>query len=403
MTEKVQRKVLIIDNDRIASDMIVKTLLPRGLDVSVAANPDRGFEKALELKPDLVFISLFFSDYNGLKISRRIHSEEDLKKVPMIMLISYRGELDPRYTSSIGIVDVLVKPLKPEDIVAKTKKVLGEEAVTEEITGDDAISAKGEEKVIPAGEEGAVDIRTAVSVSLPEGGTLQPADLPQDHGRNEAKKESLQTLDGTEEFLRGESEEGRRRPEEIRLHPATKGEEQSALVDAYGDEILPSEEPRQFISGRKVLAFTAVLAVVLLVIGAYGLKKIVLRTQKVAPAKVAADGGEKKAAALGAAARHEVPATNEPTKVVPEGKAAAASGKEYGFTVQVGAFGSEKNAALLVEKMKEKGFDAFIEKDPLKPLYRVLVGRFGDQKRASQEAKLLREEGLRPVVRTGRG
>src|SRR5512135_3093941 len=107
MTEKILRKVLVIDNDRVVSDMIVKTLLPRGLDVSVAASPDRGVEKDLEYKPDLIFISLFLPESNGFKISRRIHSDEELMKVPLMMLISYRGELDPKYTSSIGVVDVL--------------------------------------------------------------------------------------------------------------------------------------------------------------------------------------------------------------------------------------------------------------------------------------------------------
>ncbi len=70
MTGERRGRVLVIDDDRVATDVIVKTLLDRGVDVSVVASPDRGIEKAAEDSPDLVFVSLFFPDSNGLKISK---------------------------------------------------------------------------------------------------------------------------------------------------------------------------------------------------------------------------------------------------------------------------------------------------------------------------------------------
>ncbi len=397
MIQRMRRKVLVIDNDRVASDMIVKTLLPRGLDVSVAASPDRGFEKARELKPDLVFISLFLSDSNGLKISRHIHSEEELKDVPMIMLISYRGELDPKYTSAIGIVDVLVKPLKTEDIIAKTKKVLGEQSVTEGLAGDSGTFSEGETEVIPE-EKGVIEVQGPISVSQQEDEPPHAAGLTGEHEQDEAKKEDRRAPEETGEFLKEEDEEEGPAPADKALNACEEGETPSAVT--YGEEIFPAEEPRRFFSGRKIMALAAVLAVVL-VLGTYSMKKIVSQTRKAAPANVVAEGGAKVTASPDVAvARPVVPA---PGEVVPQSKAGAAPDGGYRFTVQVGAFGNEENAALLVDKMKKNGFDAFIEKDPSRPLYRVLVGRFGDPKQASRQARLLREEGLKPVVRTGQG
>ncbi len=404
MTEKMQRKVLVIDNDRIASDMIVKTLLPRGLDVSVAASPDRGVEKALEYKPDLVFISLFLPESNGFKISRRIHSEEELMKVPLMMLISYRGELDPKYTSSIGVVDVLVKPLKAEDIIAKTEKVLGKEAVGE-VAGA-AAPHEEETETTPAERAAPPQVEKLPVVPLPEEPRQAP-DIPVDE-RTEAGEENRKGFGETEEFLKEEAaaeEEGQTLADKAAKEQAGKeGEAPFTVPSVLGEELLPMEKPQKLFSGKKIIVFAAVFAALALGLGTYGLKKIVSRAEKAAPVKAAAAGRQKKEVAPDvAAARPAVPAPEGRGEGAAQREVVPSAGEQYRFSVQVGAFGSEKNAVSLVEKMKGKGFDAFIENDPAKPIYRVLVGRFGNPTQASQQAMMLRREGLKAVVRTGKG
>ncbi|MDA8105347.1 MAG: SPOR domain-containing protein [Nitrospiraceae bacterium] len=406
MTDKIRKKVLVIDNDRVASDMIVKTLLPRGLDVSVAASPGRGVEKAREYKPDLIFISLFLPESNGFKISRRIHSDEELMKVPLMMLISYRGELDPKYTSSIGVVDVLVKPLKSEDIISKIEKVLGKQTFTEEPAGGHGIFFEGEKKeAIPLEEEGVLDTEVPLPVSPPEEETLHAADQPQKHDLSESKKEEY-ARDETEEFLKGEAEEeGQALADKEATEQAGKESEAAfAAPFASEEELFAVEKPRKFTSGKKIIVLAAVFAVLAVGLGTYGLKKIESRSEKAAPVKAAVAGRKKKAAAPDvAAARPVIPVPEARGEVTPQKEAVPATGEQYRFSVQIGAFGSEKHAGSLVEKMKGKGFDAFIEKDPTKPLYRVLVGRFGDPTQASRQAKMLRDEGLKAVVRPGKG
>ncbi|MDA8242466.1 MAG: SPOR domain-containing protein [Nitrospiraceae bacterium] len=401
MTEKIRRKVLVIDDDRVASDMIVKTLLPRGLDVSVAANPDRGVEKALEYKPDLVFVSLFLPESNGFKISRRIHSEEELMKVPLMMLISYRGELDPKYTSTIGIVDVLVKPLRAEDIIAKTEKVLGKEAVGE-IAGA-AAPHEEETETTPAERAAPPQVEKLSADPLPEEPRQAP-DIPVDE-RTEAAEENSKGFGEIEDFLKEEAAEGQAPADKAATEQAGKeGEAPLAAPFALEEELLAMEKPQKLFSGKKVIVVAVVFAALALGLGTYGLKKIVSRAEKAAPVKAAAAGRQKKAASPDvAAARPAIPAPEGRGEGAAQRDAVPAAGERYRFSVQVGAFGSEKNAVSLVEKMKGKGFDAFIENDPTKPIYRVLVGRFRDPTQASRQAMMLRKEGLKAVVRPGKG
>ncbi|MBI5633529.1 MAG: response regulator [Nitrospirae bacterium] len=124
-------KVLVIDDDAAACGMLDEVLTRLGLQVRTSPDALAGLEAAKAIHPDLIFINLLLSDTNGLKVSKAIHAVRGLEKVPIIMLISHRGELDPKYTVTIGILDTLVKPLKEAEIMEKTKAVLGNLAVTE--------------------------------------------------------------------------------------------------------------------------------------------------------------------------------------------------------------------------------------------------------------------------------
>ncbi|MBI5847110.1 MAG: response regulator [Nitrospirae bacterium] len=125
------RKVLVIDDDAAACSQIEEVLGRYGFKVLTSPDPQAGFEAAKSDIPDLIFINLLLPGTNGLKVSKAIHAVGSLEKVPVIMLLTHRGELDPKYTVTIGVLDTLVKPLKDSEIIEKTKALLGDFASTE--------------------------------------------------------------------------------------------------------------------------------------------------------------------------------------------------------------------------------------------------------------------------------
>jgi cell division septation protein DedD len=69
------------------------------------------------------------------------------------------------------------------------------------------------------------------------------------------------------------------------------------------------------------------------------------------------------------------------------------------YSVQVGAFRNQKNAAALIGKLRKKGYDAFILSEPGRAVHKVLIGEFGSRKEAAVQAKLVFEkEGLKSIV-----
>ena len=65
------------------------------------------------------------------------------------------------------------------------------------------------------------------------------------------------------------------------------------------------------------------------------------------------------------------------------------------YSVQIGVFKSETNAAALSKKYKEKGYDAFTHKSTIKnkgSVYRVLIGKFGNRREAVKLADTVRDK-----------
>jgi cell division septation protein DedD len=72
------------------------------------------------------------------------------------------------------------------------------------------------------------------------------------------------------------------------------------------------------------------------------------------------------------------------------------------FFVQIGFFVNPKNAESLAEKMKQKGYEAFVKEEKTaagKMSFRVMAGKFGSRKEALEKSEVIfRKEGIRPLL-----
>jgi len=72
------------------------------------------------------------------------------------------------------------------------------------------------------------------------------------------------------------------------------------------------------------------------------------------------------------------------------------------YSVQLGLFDSEKNAISLSDKLRKKGYGAFVLRHigrDSKILFRVLIGRFHEKREAEEYAKIiLQREGMKTVI-----
>ena len=76
MADKLQRRVLIVDDDRMSRTILRTLLLDEGYEiVGEAANGKRGIELALELKPDVICLDNVMPEMSGLDVLRQIRPQ----------------------------------------------------------------------------------------------------------------------------------------------------------------------------------------------------------------------------------------------------------------------------------------------------------------------------------------
>jgi CheY-like chemotaxis protein len=186
MSETNKRNIVVIDDDQTDLDLISLTLEPRGFDVIAAAELKESVRKARQVKPVLIFVSIHLPHF--LEIISSIQTFESLKRVPVV-LIANPGELNPLYAATLGVVDVLEKPLTPPRLISKTFNALGEDADQVPI-GElfQTFETKKESAEQPA------EVKTAESFGT-DAGILFPSDEPSGVSKTEEPGQTEKKLD----------------------------------------------------------------------------------------------------------------------------------------------------------------------------------------------------------------
>jgi signal transduction histidine kinase/DNA-binding response OmpR family regulator len=112
-------KVLVIDDDLDARDLLVRGLAKDGFDIHVASSGEEGIRMALELKPDVISLDVLMPGMDGWTVLRSLKSNPDTANIPVIM-VSMLDNKDMGY--ALGASDYLLKPFDRERLVAVLRK-----------------------------------------------------------------------------------------------------------------------------------------------------------------------------------------------------------------------------------------------------------------------------------------
>ncbi|KJU82855.1 Signal transduction response regulator, receiver region domain protein [Candidatus Magnetobacterium bavaricum] len=90
----MSRQVLIVDDDVATRKFLSLVLEQKGYEVVMAENGAEGFNKAKEIKPDLIVLDVMMPKQNGISTLQEIRSNPELRDVPVIMLSSVESFID---------------------------------------------------------------------------------------------------------------------------------------------------------------------------------------------------------------------------------------------------------------------------------------------------------------------
>lgn len=122
----MDKKIMIIEDDRLLRDMMSRKLEKEGYKVSLVIDGSEGEEKVREMKPDAILLDLILPGVNGFEILENIKKDESLKEIPVIILSNLGQKSEVDKGMELGASDYLVKAhFTPEEIIKKIEKVLG--------------------------------------------------------------------------------------------------------------------------------------------------------------------------------------------------------------------------------------------------------------------------------------
>src|ERR687888_1188940 len=113
--------VLVVDDEPIVRDVVVRYLEQEGYRTLQAADGDAARELLERETPSLVVLDLMLPGTDGLALCRWIRARSEL---PVIMLTALGEEVDRIDGLELGADDYVTKPFSPRELVARVRSVL---------------------------------------------------------------------------------------------------------------------------------------------------------------------------------------------------------------------------------------------------------------------------------------
>lgn len=113
------QKILLVDDSKTELHHLSDLLGKRGFEVRTAENGEDAMKRLGEETPDLILMDVVMPGQNGFQLTRAITRDPRFSKVPVIMCTSKNQETDRVWGLRQGASDYVVKPVDPNDLLAK--------------------------------------------------------------------------------------------------------------------------------------------------------------------------------------------------------------------------------------------------------------------------------------------
>jgi two-component system, chemotaxis family, chemotaxis protein CheY len=125
-TEMIMNKtIMTVDDSASIRQAVTLTLTQAGYDVVQASDGKDAVMKLSGSPVKLVLTDLNMPNMDGIGLIKWIRSQPSYRFVPVIMLTTESQESKKQEGKAAGATGWIIKPFKPEQLVAVVKKVLG--------------------------------------------------------------------------------------------------------------------------------------------------------------------------------------------------------------------------------------------------------------------------------------
>lgn len=116
----MQKKILIIEDDRVLAEAIKIELEEKGFSVCSHYEGNSALEKIFQEMPDLIVLDLVLPGIHGFEILEKIKKDEKTKNIPVIVATNLGEESDRKRSFQLGADEYFVKALNDLEDLSNT-------------------------------------------------------------------------------------------------------------------------------------------------------------------------------------------------------------------------------------------------------------------------------------------
>src|SRR5262249_44315202 len=116
MTDSEKRKILVVDDDPLISDLLVEFCTDLGYEARSVNQSPSALAVALEFKPQLITLDLEMPGMDGIEVLKALRSHPDTQRIPVVIIsvVAKEAGIAP------GLVEGLFdKPIKFRNLMQR--------------------------------------------------------------------------------------------------------------------------------------------------------------------------------------------------------------------------------------------------------------------------------------------
>lgn len=127
MIDPMERRILLVEDDRELASMVADFLAPHGFLVAIEGRGDRAIERIRVEQHDVIVLDVNLPGLDGFSVCRTVRAGFT---GPILILTARGDEVDEVVGLEVGADDYLAKPVRPRVLLARVRAQLRKAAAT---------------------------------------------------------------------------------------------------------------------------------------------------------------------------------------------------------------------------------------------------------------------------------